>query len=121
MDKKKLQKYKEFVDDKILPITKLANNVRFIQILHNGVYNQFVDMFSLSTVMILESLEKIYTEGEDNINAEHLIDAINNVRYLFYMMEKKPSDFIETFISFFQEASENKEKIGITNSYSSKI
>lgn len=121
LDKKKLQKYKEFMDDQILPITKLANDVRFIQILNNGVYNQFVDMFSLSTVMILESLEKIYTEGEDNINAEHLIDAINNVRYLFYMMEKKPSDFIETFASFFQEASENKEKIGITNSYSSKI
>jgi hypothetical protein len=121
LDEKKFQKYKDFVDNKVLPITRLKEDIHFIQTLHNGVYDQFVDMFALSTVMILESLEKIYTEGEDNINAEHLIDTVNTVRYLFYMMEKSPSDFIEKFTSFFQEASNNKEKIGMVNSYSSKI
>lgn len=121
LEEKKLQKYQNFIDNKILPITKLTKDVRFIQIIYNGVYNEFVDMFSLSTVMILESLEKIYTEGEDNINVEHLIDTINTVRYLFYMLEKSPSDFIEKFTSLFQEASNNKEKIGMVNSYSSKI
>ncbi|MCX6823022.1 MAG: hypothetical protein NTX91_03410 [candidate division SR1 bacterium] len=121
LDKKKFQKYQEFIEKSVLPITQLAKDIRFIEILKNGIYNQFVDMFSLSTVMILESLEKIYTEGEDINNIDHLIDTVNRVRYLFYMLEKKPSEFIEKFSSSFEETSHNKEKIGIVNSYSSKI
>jgi hypothetical protein len=121
LDEKKFQKYQEFVDTKVLPITKLKKDVHFMQTLYGGVYNQFVDMFALSTVMILESLEKIYTEGEDNINTEHLIDTVNTVRYLFYMLEKDSSNFIEKFTSLFHEATNNKEKIGMVNSYSSKL
>ena len=121
LDERKFQKYQNFIDDKVLPITKLTKNVRFIQVLYNWAYNQFVDMFSMSTVMVLESLEKIYTEGEDIANIDHLIDTVNRIRYLFYMLEREPSDFIEGFTSYFGELSHNKEKIGMVNSYSSKI
>ena len=121
LDKKKFQKYQEFIEKRVLPVSKLTKDISFIEILKNGVYNQFVDMFSLSTVMILESLEKIYTEEEDIDNIDHLIDTVNRVRYLFYMLEKTPSEFIEKFSSSFEEVSHNKEKIGIVNSYSSKI
>jgi hypothetical protein len=36
------------------------------------------------------------------------------------MLEQEPSEFIEKFITVFGEASHNKEKIGIVNSYSTK-
>jgi len=121
LDEKKFHKYRDFVKNKILPITQLKEDIHFIQTLKNWVYNQFVDMFALSTIMILESLEKIYTDNEDSRNAEHLIDTVNRVRYLFYMLEREPSDFIEKFTSYFLEASYNKEKIGMVNSYSSKL
>lgn len=121
LDEKKLQKYADFIDEKILPVTQLKKNVHFINTLHEGIYNQFVNMFSISNVMILESLEKIFTEGGDNRNIQYLIDTINSVRYLFYMLEKSPSDFIERFTSLFQEESKNKEKIGMVNCYSSKL
>jgi len=71
--------------------------------------------------MVLESLKKIYTEGEDDDNIDHLIDTVNRIRYLFYMLERSPSDFIERFVSTFEELAHNKEPIGMVNSYSSKI
>ena len=119
LDKKRLQRYKEFALNKVLPVTKLSQDINFVKVLESGIYNQFIDMFSLSTVMTLESLEQIYTEGENN-DVEQYIDTINSIRYLFYMLEQEPSEFIEKFISIFGEASHNKEKIGIVNSYSTK-
>jgi len=104
----------------ILSITKLRKNVYFLDQMEQGIYNQFINMFGILTTIVLESLKKIYTEGENNENINNLIDTINSIRYLFYVLERSPSDFIESFISIFHEESKNKEKIGMVNCYSSK-
>ena len=120
LDDKRLEKYNNFMKNDILSITKLRKNVYFLDQMEQGIYNQFINMFGILTTIVLESLKKIYTEGENNENINNLIDTINSIRYLFYVLERSPSDFIESFISIFHEESKNKEKIGMVNCYSSK-
>lgn len=118
LDDKRLQKYDDFIQKDILPITKLKKNVYPLEIIDKGIYNQFINILSVLTTIMLESIKKVYTEWEDNVDG--LIDGINSIRYLFYVLERTPSDFMENFISIFHEESKNKEKIGMVNCYSSK-
>lgn len=121
LDEKKFNTYGDFVKNHILPKTAIKKDIHFLNVLSKGIYNQFTDLFATLCIIFLESLQKIYVEGSDALNIHSLINNINNFRYLFYTLEKRTSDFIEKFVSTFENESKNKEKIGMANCYSGKI
>lgn len=121
LDEKKLDKYSSFMQNDVLPITWLKKNVYFLDVINKWIYSQFVNLFSVLNVMILENFKKIYAEGGDEMNINNLIDTINSTRHLFYILERTHSDFIENLTSIFHQESKNKEKIWMVNCYSGKV